>query len=57
MAERYAPLIEALYDGSSEKYVETEVTFEDGRKGKITATVKIGDAEMYPAAGMKEAAE
>ena len=55
--ERYAPLIEALYDGSTEKYVETEVTFEDGRKGKITATVKIGDAEMFPAAGMKEAAE
>jgi long-chain acyl-CoA synthetase len=41
--ERYAPLIEALYDGSTEKYVETEVTFEDGRKGKISATVNPGD--------------
>jgi long-chain acyl-CoA synthetase len=38
IAERYAPLIEALYDGSTEKYVETEVTFEDGRKGNIRAT-------------------
>lgn len=45
--ERYAELIEALYDGSTEKYVETEVTFEDGRRGKIRATVKIRDARTY----------
>ncbi len=38
IAERYAPLIEALYDGSTEKFVETEVTYEDGRKGRISAT-------------------
>jgi hypothetical protein len=41
LAERYGPLIEALYDGSSEKYIETEMTFEDGRKGVIRATVKV----------------
>ena len=35
IAERYAPLIEALYDGSSEADIATEVTFEDGRKGTI----------------------
>ncbi|EBX4816854.1 long-chain fatty acid--CoA ligase, partial [Salmonella enterica subsp. enterica serovar Newport] len=35
VADRYAPLIEALYDGSKEKFVETEVTYEDGRKGRI----------------------
>ena len=35
VAERYAPLIEALYDGSTEKYVETEMTYEDGRKGVV----------------------
>ena len=45
VAERYAPLIEALYDGSTEKYVETEVTYEDGRKGMIRATVRIVDAQ------------
>lgn len=58
IAERYAPLIEALYDGSKEKYVETEVVFEDGRKGQITATVEIRDMAINPpvAAG-KEAAE
>jgi len=36
IAERYAPLIEALYDGSQSKHVETEVVFEDGRKGIIS---------------------
>lgn len=56
--ERYAPLIEALYDGSIEKYVETEVTFEDGRKGTISATVKIADVPVFPAVTEhKEAAE
>ncbi|MCY6380017.1 AMP-binding protein [Hoeflea prorocentri] len=48
--DRYAPLIEALYDGSSEKFVETEVTFEDGRKGNISATVKIEDMDTHAAA-------
>jgi long-chain acyl-CoA synthetase len=58
IAERYAPLIEALYDGSKEKYVETEVVFEDGRKGQITATVEIRDMEIQPASFVrKEAAE
>ena len=33
VAERYAPLIKALYDGSNEADISTEVTFEDGRKG------------------------
>ena len=58
IAERYAPLIEALYDGSKEKFVETEVTFEDGRKGAISATVEIRDMERVPVANShKEAAE
>ena len=48
IAERYAPLIEALYDGSSEADIATEVTFEDGRKGVIAARVKIRDMKPYP---------
>ena len=55
--ERYEPLIEALYDGSVEKFVETEVVFEDGRKGSISATVQVRDAKVYPSDSMKEAAE
>ncbi|WP_067336604.1 AMP-binding protein [Stappia indica] len=59
IADRYAPLIEALYDGSTSKHVRTEVTFEDGRKGAIEATVEIRDMQTYPAAGsgLREAAE
>ena len=58
IAERYGVLIDALYDGSESKYVETEVVFEDGRKGRISATVEIRDVPVYPArTTMKEAAE
>ena len=59
IAERYGELIEALYDGSTEKFVETQVTYEDGRKGVIRATVKIVDAEIHegPVENVREAAE
>jgi long-chain acyl-CoA synthetase len=49
IADRYAPLIQALYDGSTEADISTEVTFEDGRKGVISARVKIKDMTLYPA--------
>ena len=49
IAERYAPLVTALYDGSHEADIATEVTFEDGRKGTIKARVKIRDMETVPA--------
>ena len=48
VAERYAPLITALYDGSTEASISTEVTFEDGRKGVISGRVKIVDMETEP---------
>jgi long-chain acyl-CoA synthetase len=60
IAERYAPLIQALYDGSIESDISTEVTFEDGRKGVISARVKIKDMKLYPvehASPIPEAAE
>lgn len=43
IAERYGPLITALYDGSKSCKISTEVTFEDGRKGVINGDVKIMD--------------
>jgi long-chain acyl-CoA synthetase len=55
--EKFADLIEALYDGSSEKYTETEVTYEDGRKGKISATLQICDAATVDVASDRMAAE
>ncbi len=58
IAERYAPLIKALFDGSRDAYIRTEVTFEDGRKGLIEGNVKIVDTRVFPNnAAMKEAAE
>ncbi|MGB8576734.1 MAG: AMP-binding protein [Pseudolabrys sp.] len=56
VAERYAPLIEALYGGSKEADISTEVTFEDGRKGTISARVKIRDMKIEPVAAMGQAA-
>ncbi|MGR3724100.1 AMP-binding protein [Abyssibius alkaniclasticus] len=43
---KFDDLIGALYGGKSEIYTETEVTYEDGRKGKIKATLRIEDAKV-----------
>ena len=48
IAERYAPLVRALYDGSEVADISTEVTFEDGRKGVIAARLVIRDMESFP---------
>lgn len=47
IAERYEALIAALYDGSKEVLADTEVTYEDGRKGRIKAYVEIVDTPVY----------
>lgn len=44
--EKFGDLIAALYDGRDSIYTETEVTYEDGRKGKIKATLNIADARV-----------
>ncbi len=44
--EKYADIIAALYDGSSSISTVTEVTYEDGRKGSISATLEIRDATV-----------
>lgn len=46
--EKFADIINALYDGSPEISTVTEVTYEDGRKGSISATLEIRDAEVVP---------
>jgi long-chain acyl-CoA synthetase len=61
IADRYGPLIEALYSGAKEGSIAVEVTFEDGRKGRIEGTMKIVDMTPHPvaapAATLREAAE
>ena len=44
-AQKYAPLIDALYSGKDEQFIETQVKFEDGRLGSIRANVKIAHAQ------------
>ena len=47
--QKFDQLVDAMYGGLKEQYVETAVKFEDGRTGKISATLKIIDAEVFPA--------
>ncbi len=54
--EKYSDLISALYEGSDRISTETEVTYEDGRKGSIKATLEIRDAVVVET-GHKVAAE
>jgi long-chain acyl-CoA synthetase len=48
VAERYAPLIEALYSDAHFGHIETEVTFEDGRKGLMRADLEIREVATVP---------
>ncbi|AKO95317.1 Long-chain acyl-CoA synthetase (AMP-forming) [Marinovum algicola DG 898] len=57
IGEKFDDLVTALYDGSDSIYTETEVTYEDGRKGKIKATLEIRDARVVPVAPRAVAAE
>jgi len=56
VAERYEPLITAVYSGAREADISTEVTFEDGRKGTLSASVKIRDVATVPVPAMEKAA-
>ncbi|MDA7430483.1 AMP-binding protein [Primorskyibacter aestuariivivens] len=57
IGEKFEDLVNALYDGSTSVYTETEVTYEDGRKGKIKATLEIRDAKVVPVTPKAVAAE
>ncbi len=43
VADKYSTLVDALYSDKDNVHIETEVTFEDGRKGSIEADVRICD--------------
>ncbi len=49
IGERYQPLVDALYAGKQEQFIETVVKFEDGRTGKVSATLRLGDAKTFAA--------
>ena len=47
IAEKYQVLVDALYGGRTEQFIETQVRFEDGRTGSVNATLKIMDAKTF----------
>jgi long-chain acyl-CoA synthetase len=49
IAEKYAVLIDALYEGKQRQFIETQVKFEDGRQGKISADLEIRDVKTFSA--------
>ncbi len=56
IAEKYAVLVDALYSGKPECFIETQVRFEDGRTGSISATLPIAEAKAFPVDAAREAA-
>jgi long-chain acyl-CoA synthetase len=52
--EKYTALVDAMYSGRDEQYIDTMVKFEDGRTGRIAATLKVRDAKTF--AAMQKAA-
>ena len=49
IGDRYKVLVDALYGGQNSQYIETQVSFEDGRKGVVSADLKIMDVKVFPA--------
>ncbi|MBF0278956.1 MAG: AMP-binding protein [SAR324 cluster bacterium] len=47
IAEKYGVLIDALYSDKDRCFIETEVTFEDGQKGSISADLQIRDVKTF----------
>jgi long-chain acyl-CoA synthetase len=50
--EKFSDLISALYDGSTSVATTTEVTYEDGGKGSISATLELRDVSVSGAKRM-----
>jgi len=54
IADKYRVLVEALYSGARQQYIETLVKFEDGRSGTVSATLSVVEAQTF--APLKSAA-
>ena len=55
IAQKYTALVEALYSDAPSCHVETEVRFEDGRRGVIAADVRIRGARTVAVAQRRAA--
>ena len=47
VAQKYAVLIDALYTGKKEQFIETQVRFEDGRTGAVSATLQVVEVQRF----------
>ncbi len=47
VAEKYDDLVTALFKGVDEVSTKTEVTYEDGKKGYLEATISLVDTQTY----------
>jgi long-chain acyl-CoA synthetase len=56
IAEKYQPLVEALYGGKESVHVQAQVKYEDGRTGMLSADLKLRDAKTFPPAAVRKAA-
>jgi long-chain acyl-CoA synthetase len=56
IATKYAVLVEALYSGKKNQYIETQVKFEDGRTGSVSADLVIEDTKTFSATATQKAA-
>jgi len=56
IGEKYGTLVDALYSGKSESFIETQVRFEDGRTGMVSANLRIMDVKIASPDAAKQAA-
>ena len=56
IGDKYSVLVDALYSDKTSCFVETQMRFEDGRTGTVSADLKIADAKTYSAAAARKAA-
>jgi long-chain acyl-CoA synthetase len=48
ISDKYQVLVDAMYAGKAEQFIETAVKFEDGRAGSVSATLPIVDVPVLP---------
>ena len=56
IAQRFASLLQALYDGSAVGHLDAPVRYEDGSSGQVSATVMIGSARIFATPTLQKAA-
>ncbi|HUW37445.1 MAG TPA: AMP-binding protein [Rhodocyclaceae bacterium] len=56
IGQKYGVLIDALYSDKTSQFIETQVRFEDGRSGMVSADLKIVAAKTLPRLAARRAA-